>query len=108
MADSIFTEIQSIEAEAERLISEAQAKRHACKADADEQVERLRDTVEQTYNQKTTEARRQQEARLADETRRADEAHQAFVARLDAVRATQIQPLADWVIERLVDADREH
>jgi len=108
MADSIFTEIQSIEAEAERLVSEAQARGQAAKADADEQVERLRDAAEQTYNQKTTEARRQQEARLADEMRRADEAHQALVARLDAVRARQVQPLADWVIERLVDADREH
>jgi F0F1-type ATP synthase membrane subunit b/b' len=108
MADDIFAEVQAIEAEAERLISEAHAKAEALAADAEGQIKRLQKEADRTFNREGTEGRRQHEARLAAEKHRTAEGFEALLARLETVRAKQVQPLADWLIERLLDADREH
>ena len=108
MADDIFTEIQSIEAQADQILEEARQRQRAVLEEADAEVQRLQRAAEDAYAEKAREARRKLEEQLAEEKRRADEKHRALIHQLEEIHANRVTSLADWLIERLVDVAREH
>lgn len=106
MPDDVFREVRDIEAEAARLLKEAQAAREALAADARTRIAHLEREADQAFQKEVAQARREHEARLAEERHRADEAHETALQHLETIRTRELDALADWLIERPLEADR--
>jgi len=108
MTPNVFSEVVSIEAEAAEIGAEAEATAKALAAEAAAEVERLQAQADADHDQRLREAREHSEADLDEKRSNAQQAHARTIQRLDDIRNRQIGSLADWLIERLLDGDREH